>query len=131
MYEKKIKTDVSCPISHGLDMLGGKWKSRIICVLARLEPLRYGELRDEMANITDAALSNALRALESSHLIQRRQYNESPMRVEYALTPKGTRAVPLLLAIADWANGDIPMDRQRGDMPLCLQCRYNETDSAN
>lgn len=35
---------------------GGKWNSRIICVLAALGTLRYSELRKQMGNITDAVL---------------------------------------------------------------------------
>lgn len=131
MYEKKIKKEVLCPIDHGLSILGGKWKGRILCVLSQLQPLRYGDLRDQMANISDAALSNALRELEYSYLIKRHQYNELPMRVEYELTPRGESSIPLLLAIADWANGDLPMNRRRGDMPLCYQCRYNVNESTN
>ncbi len=39
-----------------MELLGGKWNSRIICVLAALGTLRYSELRREMGNITDACL---------------------------------------------------------------------------
>lgn len=126
MYEKKIKSDVFCPISYGLGMIDGKWKSRIICVMSQMHPIRYGELKSEMANITDTALANALRELERDGLILRHQYNEMPIRVEYELTEKGQKIVPILLLIADWANGDMPLDKRRGDMPLCMQCRYND-----
>ena len=33
MYEPKLKKDIRCPLEYGLDVFGGKWKSRIICVL--------------------------------------------------------------------------------------------------
>lgn len=126
MYEKKIPPAVFCPIDHALRLLGGKWKSRIVCVLAQMAPLRYGDLKREMANVTDTALSNALREMERDGLLVRRQYNEVPLRVEYTLSAKGEQAVPLLLALADWANGDVPLEARRGDMALCLQCRYHE-----
>ena len=54
MYEPKLEKDIRCPLEYGLDVFGGKWKSRIICVLADKKVLRYSSLRKEMINITDA-----------------------------------------------------------------------------
>ena len=54
MYQKKLEDDIRCPLEYGLEIFGGKRKSRIICVLAARETLRYSELRREMSNITDA-----------------------------------------------------------------------------
>ena len=56
MYKRKIEKDIRCPLEYGLEVFGGKWNSRIICVLAAKEVLRYSELRREMGNITDAVL---------------------------------------------------------------------------
>lgn len=33
-YEKKLEEDIRCPLEYGLTVFGGKWKSRIICVLS-------------------------------------------------------------------------------------------------
>ena len=51
-YKKKLEDDIRCPLEYGLTIFGGKWKSRIICVLAVNEKLRYSELRREMCNIS-------------------------------------------------------------------------------
>lgn len=48
MYQPKMKKDIRCPLEYGLAIFGGKWKSRIICVLAAQAPLRYSVLRKEM-----------------------------------------------------------------------------------
>ncbi len=56
-YKKKLEDDIRCPLEYGLAIFGGKWKSRIICVLSANERLRYSELRKEMYNITDAVLA--------------------------------------------------------------------------
>ena len=40
MYQKKLEKDIRCPLEYGLGVFGGKWKSRIICVLAAKEALR-------------------------------------------------------------------------------------------
>ena len=56
-YQKKLEEDIRCPLEYGLAIFGGKWKSRIICVLSANEKLRYSQIRKEMYNITDAVLS--------------------------------------------------------------------------
>lgn len=37
MYKRKIEKDIRCPLEYGLEVFGGKWNSRIICVLAAKE----------------------------------------------------------------------------------------------
>ena len=63
MYQKKLDPDIRCPLEYGLELFGGKWNSRIICVLANKGVLRYSELREEMGNITDAVLAATLKVL--------------------------------------------------------------------
>lgn len=41
MYQHKLEKDIRCPLEYGLQVFGGKWKSRIICVLAESGTLRY------------------------------------------------------------------------------------------
>ena len=51
-YKKQLDDDIRCPLEYGLTLFGGKWKSRIICVLSVNERLCYSEIRKEMYNIT-------------------------------------------------------------------------------
>lgn len=101
-YKKKLEDDIRCPLEYGLTIFGGKWKSRIICVLAANEKLRYSELRREMCNITDAVLAATLKDLIEDGIIDRKSYDEIPPRVEYMLTQKGK---PLFLFCRISANG--------------------------
>ena len=57
MYKPKLEKDIRCPLEYGLEIFGGKWKLRIICVLSKKKILRYSELKKELVNITDAVLS--------------------------------------------------------------------------
>ena len=41
VYQKKLETDIRCPLEYGLELFGGKWKSRVICVLNEKGTLRY------------------------------------------------------------------------------------------
>lgn len=69
MYQKKLESDIRCPLEYGLEIFGGKWDSRIICVLSSKETLRYSEIRKEMGNITDAVLATTLKALMNSSTV--------------------------------------------------------------
>lgn len=103
-HRHKLEKDIRCPLEYGLDVFGGRWKSRIICVLAAKDTLRYSELRNELANISDAVLSSEIKELMASDIVNRRSYDEIPPRVEYSLTEKGASVVPILQSICQWAG---------------------------
>ena len=99
MYKPKLEKEILCPIEYGLDIFGGKWKSRIICVLAANGILRYNGIRKELNNITDAVLAAMLKEMIADGMISRKSYNEIPPRVEYTLTDKGESVLPILQSI--------------------------------
>ena len=61
MYTPRLEKDIRCPWEYGLTVFGGKWKSRVIRVLAEKGTLRYSAIREEMTNITDAVLASTLK----------------------------------------------------------------------
>ena len=124
MYQKKLADDIRCPLEYGLEIFGGKWDSRILCVLAASAPMRYSQLRKEMANITDAVLASALKKLQKDGMIARQQYSEIPPRVEYTLTEKGASVIPILQSICHWA-GAFYTDDAAHAMKQCQRCDYN------
>lgn len=123
MYQKKLEADIRCPLEYGLSVIGGKWKSRILCVLAAQKTLRYSQLRREMVNITDAVLAATLRELMADGLISRTSYDEIPPRVEYALTEKGASAVPILQSICRW-SGQFYKEDSGHTMTQCQKCDH-------
>ena len=123
MYESKLEKDLRCPLEYGLSVFGGKWKSRIICVLNEKGTLRYSTLRGEMLNITDAVLAAALKELIADELVERHSYNEIPPRVEYCLSEKGKTVVPILQSICRW-SGAYTKDDQAGLLKQCQKCDF-------
>lgn len=123
VYQKKLEEDIRCPLEYGLELFGGKWKSRIICVLAAKQVLRYSEIRKEMVNITDAVLASTLKELLASQIICRQSYDEIPPRVEYSLTEKGKSVVPILQSICKWAGAFYKED-SKNMMLQCKKCDY-------
>lgn len=126
MYKPKLEKDIRCPLEYGLEIFGGKWKSRIICVLAEKEILRYSALRREMSNITDAVLAATLKELLADEIIIRRQFNEIPPHVEYCLTDKGKSVVPILQSICQWA-GIYHHESTEHSLSQCQKCDYQNS----
>ena len=124
MYQRKLEKDIRCPLEHGLDVFGGKWTSRIICVLAAKETLRYSELRKEMGHITDAVLAATLKELIGNDMVSRKAYDEIPPRVEYSLTEKGASVVPILRSICRWA-GIFYKEDNENMLTQCQRCDYH------
>lgn len=124
MYKPKLEKDIRCPLEYGLSIFGGKWKSRIICVLASKECLRYSELRNEMVNITDAVLASTIKELVNDGIVERRAYDEIPPRVEYSLTKKGMSVVPILQSICKWSGIYYNTDSEN-TLRQCQKCDYN------
>ncbi len=123
MYKPKLEKDIRCPLEYGLDVFGGKWKSRVICVLAEKGTLRYSTIRKEMANITDAVLASTLKELISDGIVSRQQFDEIPPRVEYCLTEKGVSVVPILQTICKW-SGAYHKEDNENTMLQCQKCDY-------
>lgn len=122
-YKKKLDEDIRCPLEYGLAIFGGKWKSRIICVLSAKDTLRYSELRNEMKNITDAVLASTLKELIADQIVCRRSYDEIPPRVEYSLTDKGKSVVPILQSICQW-SGIFYKEDSENEMTQCQKCDH-------
>ncbi|WP_017414368.1 winged helix-turn-helix transcriptional regulator [Clostridium tunisiense] len=124
MYKPKLEKEIRCPLEYGLDIFGGKWNSRIICVLAEKQILRYSEIRNEMTDITDAVLAATLKKLISDNIVRREQYDEIPPKVEYSLTKKGKSVVPILQSICKWSGAYHKNDSEH-IMTQCQKCDYN------
>ena len=98
-----------CPLGEALAAIGGRWKIRLICTLYVDGTQRFGDLLKKTKGVTSAMLSSSLKELERDGIITRRQYEEIPPRVEYALTERGRELWPILHRLAHWAKHE-PFD---------------------
>lgn len=87
---------------HAVEMIGGKWKLRIVYMLAMHDVLRYGELKKLLTPITHKVLTTQLKELEKDGLINRKEYQQIPLRVEYSLTNMGKDLEPLVQKMYQW-----------------------------
>lgn len=104
MYEKKLESSYQCPLEYVLEVFGSKWSSRIYCLIVKEGPIRYGDFRNRLAGISDPVLSATLKSLIRHGIIERKSYDEMPVRVEYCITEKGTSAIPVLEGLCRWTS---------------------------
>lgn len=106
-FKKHIQTSVpeqNCPVSKTLDILSGKWTSRVIYELEKKDRIRFGELKKSLGGITNAMLSSTLKGLEEKGIVIREQYNEIPPHVEYSLSDSGKAMLSIYYEIAKWGS---------------------------
>lgn len=94
----------NCSVAYALDILTGKWNLHILWCLCQEETIRFNELRRKLPGISNNALSQCLRQLEKKHVVQRKQYNEIPPRVEYSLTSLGRELKPVITLLSEWGE---------------------------
>jgi len=78
-----------------LDIICGKWRLLILLNLGE-HTRRYGELRRMMPDVSEKVLIQELKTLISLGVLEKESFNEVPPRVEYRLTTKGLKVLPLL-----------------------------------
>lgn len=94
---------MNCPVGETIKIVRGKWTMPIIYYLG-FGTLRFSELKRKMPYITEANLTKELRQLENYGMIHREVYKEVPPKVEYSLTEKGFQFIPVMEAIAEFAE---------------------------
>jgi DNA-binding HxlR family transcriptional regulator len=104
----KIVCDIdSCGVRDALQIIGGKWKNRILYMIVLNEPIRFNALRRSLPEISQKMLTQQLRELERDGIVLRTPYPEVPMRVEYSMTSIGESIGLLYKAINLWQQDNI------------------------
>jgi DNA-binding HxlR family transcriptional regulator len=79
-------------------MIQGRWKLPILFRLYADPSMRMSQLRRDMPDITQKMLTQHLRELERDDLVERIDFGEKPLRVEYQLSKMGRELLPVLIA---------------------------------
>ncbi len=95
MRRRKID---GCPIAGALQLIGDKWTMLVVRDLVA-GPKRTTELLEDLHPISSRTLMGRLREMEQDELLLRNNYGGLPRRVEYELTERGHRLIPLLDAL--------------------------------
>lgn len=98
LFNKKLYYN---PVEFAMDRIGGTWKMPILWRL-KDRVMRYGELKKDIPHITHKMLTSQLRELEEEGFIQRKVYPVVPPKVEYSITERGMRAIPIIDTIRNY-----------------------------
>lgn len=109
---RQSQSDPLCPVLRSLEVLHGKWTTRVIFQLLENKPMRFGALRRSIPTITNTMLASTLRTLEEEGLVLRQQFDELPPRVEYSLTQRGQDLLPVFYELDQWwiTSGRLPAE---------------------
>jgi DNA-binding HxlR family transcriptional regulator len=86
-----------------MSVIGDKWSILIIYALQE-RIVRFNALERMLPGISQKMLSQSLKSLERSGLIERTVFPEVPPRVEYKLTTLGRTLLPITDSICTWAD---------------------------
>lgn len=98
---KKTANHFHCATEFTLDVLGGKWKTVILCYLKQ-RPCRYSELRKLLPKLSDKMLTERLRELCARGLIVKSKVRGNSHGGNYSLTAKGESLRQLLGHLYRW-----------------------------
>ncbi|HRE46353.1 MAG TPA: helix-turn-helix domain-containing protein [Aggregatilineales bacterium] len=93
----------TCPSRMTLKIIADKWALLVVFALKH-ESRRNGELLRLISDVTQKMLTQTLRKLEQSGIVERIIYHEVPPKVEYRLTALGRSLLVPINAISEWAE---------------------------
>ena len=102
--------DQACPVAHALDVVGERWTLLIVRDLL-FGPLRFSDLRDGLPGLAPNLLTDRLRFLVGTGLVERVEDPPPPRRTVYRLTERGRELGPVVhelsrFGIAEWGDPD-------------------------
>ncbi len=97
-----------CPIAGALDLLGDRWTLLVLRDVLLFGKHLYRELQHGPERISTNTLSERLRRLEASGILERRVYQSNPERCEYHATEKGRELLPVLRELILWGSRHVP-----------------------
>jgi DNA-binding HxlR family transcriptional regulator len=93
-----------CSAKMAIDLIHGKWKTRILCRLKN-GPVRLGELRRTFPQASKKMLAQNLREMERDGLVIRKDLSNRVLHVEYSLSDsKGLAVLQLISMLRNWTN---------------------------
>ena len=100
-------TGKGCGLKKIIGIIGGKWKTLILCYIDAKGIGRFSEMKRTIYGITNTMLASSLKEMEADGLIERHLYDEMPVRVEYTLTEKAKTLIPILLELKQWGEANL------------------------
>ena len=98
----RLPKTFNCPTEFTLQVLGGKWKTVILCYL-KVRPHRYAELRRLIPTLSDKMLIQRLHELTDAGLVSRRK-TAADKAGAYILATRGQSLSRILTELYRWGD---------------------------
>ncbi|MBS0482893.1 MAG: helix-turn-helix transcriptional regulator [Proteobacteria bacterium] len=100
--------DQPCLIARTMAIIGDRWTMLIIrdCFAG---VRRFDEFQERLG-ISRTIVADRLALLTDEGVLEKRAYQQRPVRHEYRLTAKGLDLYPTLLTLFDWGRRHYPME---------------------
>jgi DNA-binding HxlR family transcriptional regulator len=93
-----------CPLfQRAVELIGRRWTGAIIRSMLS-GSVRFSEIIAGVPGLSDRLLSERLRELEAAGIVERHVYPETPVRIEYELTPRGRELDAIVQALDAWTH---------------------------
>ncbi|WP_367132721.1 winged helix-turn-helix transcriptional regulator [Saccharothrix sp. HUAS TT1] len=99
--------DRNCPSRAIANHATGHWGSLVLGKLLD-GTMRFSELRRAVTGVSEKMLAQTLQSLERDGLVRREAHPVIPPRVDYSLTPLGTRAGEQIKELFSWIEENLP-----------------------
>jgi DNA-binding HxlR family transcriptional regulator len=115
MTERNVNTRRTygqpCPVASALDVVGERWTLLIVRDLM-FGALRFSDLRDGLTGLAPNLLSERLKMLVSTGIVEQVELPPPAARTVYALTARGRELGPVVHGLArfgldDWTDPDV------------------------
>jgi DNA-binding HxlR family transcriptional regulator len=114
---KRMPKTFHCSTEFTLHVLGGKWKTVILCYLKE-RPLRYAELRKLVPTLSDKMLTHRLHDLMDAGLVSRKKANDHSAMEVYVLAPRARSLGTILSELYHWGETHAPSFGVNVGVPL-------------
>ena len=99
--EKFLEYD--CPFMTTMRFVGKRWKPAVLWKINQGK-IRFKTLKKELPLISDKMLSSTINEMEADGIIEKKVYQEVPLKIEYKLTDFGKSILPVLIKMNEWGN---------------------------
>ncbi len=103
-----MEATLDCPVARASKIIGASWTCLVLRDLLLHGARRFQDLQVSLHGIAPTTLSERLKSLEQSGVVERRFYSMNPPRAEYVLTAKGRDLGPVISAMRSWGNQHEP-----------------------
>ena len=93
---------IHCSLARTLDIVGEWWTPLVLRDVA-LGVRRFDDIHHDLG-VSRKVLAQRLDTLVASGVLERRPYQDKPLRHDYVLTDKGASLIPALTALMAWGD---------------------------